>query len=292
MGRHRHEAATDAMVYQGMREATASADRRAADLAAAARRHATDLAAAEQRHADALGGERKRYDALAEATAELAGLLETSVETRVEPVRRMLASVGFEGATLGRVLRNAPAAGGPFVPLPRGATDLAERLPEQASARLRAAFDGMLSLGTLCHLAERIPAGMPVSATGTSSGFGRRIDPFTGQQALHTGVDLNAPTGTPVTTRAPGRVSDVSRHPEYGLFVDVDHGYGILTRYAHLSTALVRKGSPVEAGNTIGLVGLTGRTTGEHLHYEVVLGGRPVDPVSYLGARRHVCETR
>ena len=79
---------------------------------------------------------------------------------------------------------------------------------------------------------------------------------------------------------------------EYGLVVDVDHGFGIVTRYGHLSTVLVRNDAAVAAGNPVGLVGRTGRTTGDHLHYEVLLAGRAVDPSHFLEARRHVCETR
>jgi murein DD-endopeptidase MepM/ murein hydrolase activator NlpD len=109
---------------------------------------------------------------------------------------------------------------------------------------------------------------------------------------MHTGIDLNAPLGTPVTATAPGRIVDVSRHAEYGLMVDVDHGFGIVSRYAHLSSAFVRRGDTIDAGNPVGLVGRTGRTTGDHLHYEVLLGGRPVDPTDFIKARRHVCETR
>jgi murein DD-endopeptidase MepM/ murein hydrolase activator NlpD len=176
--------------------------------------------------------------------------------------------------------------------VPTGAEALIPRLPTPAAVRLEAAMEGANRLQTLCRLVERIPAGQPVAASGTSSGFGRRIDPFTRQPAMHTGIDLNAPLGTPVTATAPGRIVDVSRHAEYGLMVDVDHGFGIVSRYAHLSSAFVRRGDTIDAGNPVGLVGRTGRTTGDHLHYEVLLGGRPVDPTDFIKARRHVCETR
>lgn len=257
------------------------------DWLAAALAAETALRRAVEAEAAAASG---RHDALATAAEELARLLEASIDDRLEPVRQLLAAVRLEGPALARVLAAAPGTGGPLVPVPAGAEDLPLRLPPAAGARLRSAMDGAQALRTLCRLADRIPAGMPVAATGRSSGFGRRIDPFTRQPAFHTGVDLNAPVGTPVTASAPGRVADVSRHPEYGLVVDVDHGFGIVTRYAHLSSALVRKGASIAAGNPVGLVGRTGRSTGDHLHYEVMLGGRAVDPSHFLDARRHVCE--
>jgi len=234
----------------------------------------------------------RRHGDLSETASHLAGLLETSVESRLAPVRLMLASVRMEGTALVRALAEAPGTGGPLVPVPTGAEALIPRLPTPAAVRLEAAMEGANRLQTLCRLVERIPAGQPVAASGTSSGFGRRIDPFTRQPAMHTGIDLNAPLGTPVTATAPGRIADVSRHAEYGLMVDVDHGFGIVSRYAHLSSAFVRRGDTIDAGNPVGLVGRTGRTTGDHLHYEVLLGGRPVDPTDFIKARRHVCETR
>lgn len=98
----------------------------------------------------------------------------------------------------------------------------------------------------------------------------------------HTGIDIVAPRGTPVVASAQGRVSSVGHQGEYGLMIEIDHGYGIVTRYAHLSRAMVRVGQTVERGATIGNVGQSGLATGPHLHYEVLVNGQPANPRRYI----------
>lgn len=115
-----------------------------------------------------------------------------------------------------------------------------------------------------------------------TSGYGLRIDPFTGRLAEHRGVDFSAPLGTPVTAAAGGRVRFVGLRPAYGLTVEIDHGEGLATRYAHLSRPFVRAGDIVVPRQTIAAVGSTGRSTGPHLHYEVLRNGRQVEPRSLL----------
>ena len=111
-----------------------------------------------------------------------------------------------------------------------------------------------------------------------SSPFGWRKDPIDGEHRFHDGVDLPAPTGTPVVSVAPGRVLEVGRRGGYGLEVVVEHGGGWRTRYAHLSAAHVAPGDTIERGATLGNVGSTGRSTGPHLHFEAVRDGKSVDP--------------
>jgi murein DD-endopeptidase MepM/ murein hydrolase activator NlpD len=98
----------------------------------------------------------------------------------------------------------------------------------------------------------------------------------------HTGIDIVAPRGTPVVASANGRISAVGHHGEYGLMIEVDHGYGITTRYAHLSRAAVRVGQTVQRGDAIGDVGQSGLATGPHLHYEVLVSGQPANPRRYI----------
>ena len=115
------------------------------------------------------------------------------------------------------------------------------------------------------------------------SGFAQRTDPFSGEGAFHTGVDISAPTGTPVRSTAEGVV--VSAEPVsggYGRLVIVDHGGGVQTYYAHLSKILVHSGQQVHRGDLVGAVGSSGRTTAPHLHYEVRMGGSPRNPYRYL----------
>ena len=132
------------------------------------------------------------------------------------------------------------------------------------------------------EMRESTPSIRPVIGGYISSRYGRRIDPFTGQPALHRGLDFSAPVGTPVLAPASGRVKRASRGGSLGQFVEIDHGNGLVTRYAHLSEFLVRKGDWVTRGQIIGRVGNTGRSTGPHLHYEVVNNGRSENPWLYI----------
>lgn len=129
-----------------------------------------------------------------------------------------------------------------------------------------------------------IPTQAPVPGVDLGSGFGWRIDPFTGRSALHTGLDYSAPSGTPVLAAAGGLVVAQEFHPEYGQLVEVDHGNELVTRYAHLSSTAVKKGDLVRRGQRIGAVGNTGRSTGAHLHFEVLVQGVPQDPRKFLDA--------
>jgi len=118
-----------------------------------------------------------------------------------------------------------------------------------------------------------------------SSGFGPRQDPFTAAASLHPGLDLDVDLGAPVHATADGVVTDARYHPEYGNLVVVSHGFGIETRYAHLQRSVVRPGVSVTRGQTVGHAGSTGRSTGTHLHYEVWIDGRAVNPLHYLVER-------
>lgn len=115
-----------------------------------------------------------------------------------------------------------------------------------------------------------------------SSRFGYRISPFTGKKEFHKGLDISTRLGAPIVTSADGTVSFSGRDREYGRVVVIKHGYGLKTKYAHLKKSLVKKGQYVKRGETIGLVGNSGRTTGSHLHYEVHLNGVPVNPLRYV----------
>ena len=113
-----------------------------------------------------------------------------------------------------------------------------------------------------------------------TSGFGRRIHPLTGERRMHTGVDLRAAEGAPIRAAAEGVVREARRKGGYGNVVEIDHGDGTSTVYAHASRLVVKPGQHVERGDTLGLVGHTGHTTGPHLHFELRRHGRPVDPTS------------
>ena len=116
------------------------------------------------------------------------------------------------------------------------------------------------------------------------SGFGFRSDPFSGRAALHTGLDFQSDTGAEIHASAGGVVQLVEQHPQYGLMVEIEHGRGLVTRYAHTSKVLVKAGDLVKRGQLIGLVGTSGRSTGPHLHFEVLVEGVQQDPAKFLAA--------
>ena len=129
-----------------------------------------------------------------------------------------------------------------------------------------------------------LPTQQPVAGAHVGSGFGWRIDPFTGHSALHTGLDFQAEPGTPIVAAAGGVVVTQELHREYGNMIEIDHGNNLITRYAHTSRVFVKQGDVVKRGQKIAAVGTTGRSTGPHLHFEVLVGGVPQDPQKFLMA--------
>ena len=127
-----------------------------------------------------------------------------------------------------------------------------------------------------------VPTQNPVRSAHVGSPFGWRIDPFTGRSALHTGLDFQAEPGTPIFSAAGGVVVAAEVHPQYGNMVEIDHGNNLVTRYAHASRLLVKKGDLVKRGQQVALVGSTGRSTGPHLHFEVLVQGVQQDPRRFL----------
>jgi len=168
--------------------------------------------------------------------------------------------------------------GGPLLASLDGAEQVSPILEDanavmSALMRFKAARDSL----------ELAPVHMPIVGNfRQSSGYGNRKDPFTGGRAFHSGLDFAAPSGTAVLSAASGVVSFVGERSGYGKVVEVEHGNGLVTRYAHLSAYLSRKGQQVQIGTPIAKVGSTGRSTGPHLHFEVRRADEPLDPKSFL----------
>jgi murein DD-endopeptidase MepM/ murein hydrolase activator NlpD len=184
-----------------------------------------------------------------------------------------------------------PALGGPEEPV----TGTVATMPISTGIdNLRAEFDRQeAQLEVLENLlldrkvdSALLPSGMPVAQGYMASGFGERSDPINGHEAVHLGLDFDAPAGTPVLAVAEGVVSFVGVKPGYGNVVEIDHGNGYMTRYAHNSAIVAQAGARVHAGDTIARVGSTGRATGPHCHFEVWLNGRPVNPIAYVKSKR------
>lgn len=186
---------------------------------------------------------------------------------------------------------SAPALGGPE----ESAGLVATSLPIQNGVdSLRAEFDRQeAQLGVLENLLRDrkidnalLPSGMPVAQGYISSGFGARTDPLDGHAATHLGLDFDAPLGSSVNAVADGVVTWSGQRSGYGNVVEIDHGNGYMTRYAHNSVNVAEVGTRVHAGQTIAKVGSTGRSTGPHCHFEVWLNGRPVNPLIYVKSKR------
>lgn len=176
--------------------------------------------------------------------------------------------------------------GGPLVVPERLDEQALQRALDDLSRQVEAKSEALAKLEDRI-LDERIrkillPSANPVPEGVRASGFGWRRDPFTGQMALHEGIDFTAPAGAPILAAAPGIVVNVERHPEYGNVVEIDHGDDLITRYAHASAVLVKPGEFVRRGQQIAAVGATGRATGAHLHFEVRLKGVPQNPERFL----------
>ncbi len=137
---------------------------------------------------------------------------------------------------------------------------------------------------------DGIPQVLPASRESISSGFGLRRDPFTGRAAMHSGLDFRGAYGSPIHAAAKGRVVFAGRKSGYGWAVDIDHGNGLMTRYAHMSALNTKVGQRVEAGDVVGKLGSSGRSTGPHLHFEVRINGRAVNPRPFLEKAPHVLE--
>ncbi len=215
--------------------------------------------------------ERAR-DLLAEGQARAVSRVAQAVGRSADRFRDLIARTGLSPARFEQAMGGV---GGPLVPLVGDAFDanLAEaRRQIDEETRLR-----------------RIAAGLPFrqplpGEIAYTSSFGTRLDPFTRAAALHTGVDMRAETGAPARATAAGRVTAAEYAGGYGNMVEVDHGRGLVTRYAHLSGYAVSIGQWVEAGAVVGFVGSTGRSTGSHLHYETRIDGEPIDPQRFLRA--------
>jgi len=161
--------------------------------------------------------------------------------------------------------------------------------PEEAfGIRLRALARSLGDMRTLEAAASRAPFARPTKTGAQSSGFGLRTDPFTGRLAPHPGLDFPAPRMTPVYATAEGVVDYAGPRGTYGNMVEIDHGHGLRTRFAHLAALSVQAGEHVDPRQQIGAIGSTGRSTGPHLHYEVWVDGQPKDPEAFLRAGDHV----
>lgn len=236
---------------------------------------------------------RENLDAMASKVGEMQAKL-VKLESMGERVSGL---AGLKPEDFRGLDRPAPAASSPAgtaLPGGRGGPYLPIASPSLATLNqaLAALDEGTERHGDVFTLVESrlletrlralmLPSSAPVDGP-VGSGFGFRADPFTGRAALHTGLDFPADVGTPIVAAAGGVVSSAELHPAYGRTVELDHGNGLVTRYAHASKLLVAPGDLIRRGQKIAEVGSTGRSTGPHLHFEVLVDGAPQDPAKFL----------
>jgi len=253
-----------------------------------------ELAAAEQ-DKKSLQGER---EALGAEVASLSGRLESIEEAQGSIVARLAEQASESGDALKRTLSIAgldvdrmldrlsrsddgAAVGGPLLPI--------DDSPGAQLVHKIATVDRRIDdFQRLQDLMQRLPLAAPLDEYRMTSGYGRRVDPFTKRLALHSGIDLASRRKASVMVTAPGTVTYVGWKGGYGKIVEVDHGLGIRTRYAHLSNIYVKRGQKLEFREKVGQIGSTGRSSGEHLHYEVVVDSRSQDPVNFIKAGQYV----
>jgi murein DD-endopeptidase MepM/ murein hydrolase activator NlpD len=227
---------------------------------------------------------RENLDAMAQRVGEMQAKL-IKLEAMSERVS------GLAGVKPEELEQAKPATaagggkGGPFVPVTSPSLEQLKgwvgALDEQtdADADVYTMIESRLLESRLQSM--MVPNSKPVDGP-IGSGFGFRADPFSGRPALHTGLDFPADVGTPILAAAGGVVRTSEVHPQYGNMVEIDHGRGLITRYAHSSKVLVHAGDIVKRGQAVALVGNTGRSTGPHLHFEVLLDGVPQNPAKFL----------
>ena len=263
MVERRHAALTSVMgMFQGIRGAEAA-------LAPAA-----PLNAAQARPVQRIVAVRMDQERLIERAGDFA-------QTRAERLRLAFRLAGLNPAAYAA---SGTALGGPLVEA-RDPQALAAILDvdEPFAVRIRHAADDLSEMRTLSEAAEHLPFDRPTQAR-TTSGFGVRFDPFNGRPAVHQGQDFAAPLNTPIYATAPGTVSFAGVRSGYGNTVEIDHGHGFKTRFAHLNAMAVEPGQRIALGQRIGAMGTTGRSTGVHLHYEVWMDGRPQNPARFFRA--------
>jgi len=227
---------------------------------------------------------RENLDAMAQKVGEMQAKL-IKLEAMGERVSGMAGVKPEEWMQIAKPPEAPGGKGGPFVPAhsPSFAqlNGLVGALAEQAdqSTDLFTMIESRLLEKRLASL--MVPNSRPVDGP-VGSGFGFRTDPFSGRAALHTGLDFPTEVGTPINAAAGGVVLLSQYHLQYGNVIELDHGKGLVTRYAHTSKVLVKTGDLIKRGQLIGLVGTSGRSTGPHLHFEVLLDGVPQNPAKFL----------
>lgn len=216
--------------------------------------------------------------------------VEETAERRIQELRGILKTTGVPANVLGtspKIANRVLAQGGPYID-PSNLSNASTKFFRRTN-RAGVLID---ELSQLTDILDNIPLSSPLTVSRRqTSGFGIRRDPFNGRAASHHGLDFGAAWGSPIVATAPGTVRFAGRRAGFGRTVEIDHGNGFITRYAHMNKIRVRKGQKVTLHQKVGELGNSGRSTGPHLHYEILYRGKPKDPEKFIEAGRYVFES-
>lgn len=228
----------------------------------------------------------KRLDQVRATQLELLRGIREKAQNNIASLTATLARTGVPMEELiHATIRRKSGLGGPLLPLDEEIQSDGEETFESMVSSLELELLRWESMQTLM---QHLPLSRPTTRGYISSSFGKRRDPITGRRAMHKGVDIAAPNKTPIHATAGGVVTFAGTKAAYGRIVEIDHGFGFVTRYAHLSKILVKKGQRVKFHEEIARMGSSGRSTGSHVHYEVLFEGAQIDPVNFFEAGRYV----
>jgi len=242
-----------------------------------------EIAAEKRALEDHVAAMERNVADLNESHLALMEQLAERTDTSVKWIEDTLARTGLDLEKLLVAAVDRPSGqGGPFRALTGG--ELPEPI-EQTAARIESGIDRWEGLQ---RLLTKLPLNAPVDYGRETSGFGARKDPVNGKTAFHAGIDIGAPTRTPVYATAAGKVTFAGWKGNFGRMVVIDHGLGIKTRYAHMHKIYVKEGQVIDFRKKIGLVGSSGRSTGSHVHYEILVNDKNLNPSKFVTAGRHV----
>jgi murein DD-endopeptidase MepM/ murein hydrolase activator NlpD len=214
---------------------------------------------------------------------------QTFAKSRADRLRLAFRLAGLDPAAFRRASTDGNSLGGPLIEAkdPRALAAVLD-VDAEFAERIQHAATDLSDMRSLSDAATTLPFSKPTASAIRSSGFGVRLDPFTGRPAFHAGQDFAGAMATPIYSTAPGVISFTGVRNGYGNTIEIDHGRGFKTRYAHLSAISVSIGDHIALGQRIGAMGSTGRSTGPHLHYEVWVDGRVQNPERFVEAGEYV----
>ena len=226
------------------------------------------------------------YRLIQERNERIFSQLEQALQVSIAPIERAFSSAGLSlDSVLQQVRSGYQARSASLSPI---SISTSGTLPDNDTLRANEILARLEEFDLYRIALQRVPFAMPVQGARSTSGFGMRRHPISGRSAMHTGHDFAGSRGTPITATADGTVIFAGRQSGYGNIVIIQHDFGLRTRYAHLNRIRVSEGERVSRGDRVGDMGSTGASTGVHLHYEIRVGDRPIDPMTYIRAGRHV----